>query len=76
MENENPFQEDLRAKLKTFNIIFYIILVVWLIFIGFIIYKLIIGDETTSLFIGTIPIVGVLIILSQIKSKIKKEIES
>lgn len=76
MENENPFQEDLRAKLKTLNIIFYIILVVWLIFIGFIIYKLIIGDETTSLFIGTIPIVGVLIILSQIKSKIKKEIES
>lgn len=76
MENEKPFQEDLRAKLKTFNIIFYIILVVWLIFIGFIIYKLIIGDETTSLFIGTIPIVGVLIILSQIKSKIKKEIES
>lgn len=76
MENGKPSQDDLKAKLKTLTVIFYIVLVVWLVFIGFIISKLITGDETTSWFIGTIPIVAVLIILSQIKSKIKKEIMS
>ncbi|MBZ9628011.1 hypothetical protein LB450_07850 [Psychroflexus sp. CAK1W] len=74
MDDEKPSQEDLKSKLKILTIIFYIILLIWLVFIGFIVSKLISGGETTSLFIGTIPIVGILIILSQIKSKIKKEI--
>lgn len=76
MSAEKPSQEDLKSKLKIFNIIFYLILIVWLVFIGLIITKLITGDETSTLFISTIPIVAVLIILSQIKSKIKKEIAS
>lgn len=76
MSAEKPSQEDLKSKLKIFNIIFYLILIVWLVFIGLIITKLITGDETSTLFISTIPIVAVLIILSHIKSKIKKEIAS
>ncbi|SDG69824.1 hypothetical protein [Psychroflexus sediminis] len=74
MDNEKPSQDDLKSKLKTISIIFYIFLITWLVFIGFIIFNLVSGKETTSLFIGTIPIVAILIILSQIKSKIKKEI--
>lgn len=76
MDSQKPSQNDLCAKLKTLNIIFYVVMLVWLVFIGVIISKLIAGEETTTLFIGTIPIVAVLIILSQIKSKIKKEINS
>lgn len=74
-EKEKPSQEDLKAKLKILNAIFYTIFIIWIIFLGFIISRLITGDETTTLFIGTIPIVAILIILSQIKSKVKKEIE-
>ncbi|MFO7744208.1 MAG: hypothetical protein R6V36_02360 [Psychroflexus sp.] len=74
-EKEKPSQEDLKAKLKILNVIFYTIFIIWIIFLGFIISRLITGDETTTLFIGTIPIVAILIILSQIKSKVKKEIE-
>jgi hypothetical protein len=76
MTPEKPSQNDLRSKLKTISMIFYMVMIVWLVFIGFIISKLLTGGETTSLFIGTIPIVAVLIILSQIKSKIRKEIDS
>lgn len=76
MDNQKPTQHDLKSKLKTLNVIFYIIFIIWLVCIGFIISKLITGNETTSLFIGTIPIVAILIVLSQIKSKIKKEIAS
>lgn len=74
-EKEKPSQGDLKAKLKILNAIFYTIFIIWIIFLGFIISRLITGDETTTLFIGTIPIVAILIILSQIKSKVKKEIE-
>lgn len=76
MFTDKPSQNDLRAKLKIMNAVFYTVFIIWLIFLGVIIYKLIVGDDTTSWFIGTIPIVAVLIVLSQIKSKIKKEIDS
>lgn len=75
MANEKPSQDDLKSKLKTLNTLFYIVLMIWLVFIGFIVSKLINGEETTSLFIGTIPIVAILIVLSRIKSRIKKEID-
>lgn len=76
MPTDKPTQSDLKAKLKTINAVFYTVFIVWLIFIGVIIYKLILGDDTTSIFIGTIPVIAVLIIMSQIKSKIKKEIDA
>lgn len=76
MSSEKPTKEDLKAKLKTINIIFYLVMLIWLVFIGVILYKFIRGEETTSLFIGTIPLVAVLILLGQLKSKIRKEIES
>ncbi|GAA0763726.1 hypothetical protein [Psychroflexus lacisalsi] len=75
-ENQKPSQQDLKKKLNILSIIFYIIFFIWVVFLGLIIFKLINGEETSSLFIGTIPIIAVLIILSQIKSKIRKEIKS
>ncbi|NEV93811.1 hypothetical protein G3567_06575 [Psychroflexus sp. YR1-1] len=76
MPYEKPSQDDLKSKLKTLNAVFYVVLFIWLAFIGFIISELISGgEETTSLFIATIPIVAILIVLSRIKSKIKKEID-
>jgi|GEM_PF-2534522 ABC-type phosphate/phosphonate transport system permease subunit len=75
-ENQKPSQQDLKKKLNILSIIFYIIFFIWVVFLGLIIFKLISGEETSSLFIGTIPIIAVLIILSQIKSKIRKEIKS
>lgn len=75
-ENQKPTQHDLKKKLNILSIIFYIIFLIWVVFLGLIIFKLITKEETSSLFIGTIPIVAVLIILSQIKSKIRKEIKS
>jgi hypothetical protein len=76
MEKEELSKDELRGKLKTVNAIFYTVMVAWLILVGFILYNFIIGKDTTTPFLATIPVIAVLIILGQLKSKMRKEIES
>ncbi|WP_019038990.1 hypothetical protein [Psychroflexus tropicus] len=76
MEKEDSSKAELKGKLKTVNAIFYSVLVAWLILVGLILYKFIIGKDTTAPFLGTIPIIAILIILGQLKSKMRKEIDS
>jgi len=76
MDKEESSKNELKGKLKTLNAIFYTVMLVWLILIGYILYNFITGKDTTAPFLGTIPVVAVLIILGQLKSKIRKEIDS
>ena len=68
-------QENLESKLKVIKLIFYMVLFVWLILIATIVVRFFIDEPITSLFIGTIPLIAVLLILSQLRTKFKKEIE-
>jgi hypothetical protein len=72
--NKTPL-EDLKSKLKTITRVFYIILLIWLVLIVVIIVRFFTDEPYTSLFIGTIPLAALLLILSQLRTKFKKEIE-
>lgn len=72
--NKAPL-EDLKSKLKTITRVFYAILLIWLVLIVVIIVRFFTGEPYTSLFIGTIPLVALLLIFSQLRTKFKKEIE-
>ncbi|PKG42362.1 hypothetical protein [Psychroflexus sp. MES1-P1E] len=76
MNSNQPTTEDLKSKLKILNIIFYLALLAWLILIVVILVRLFTSQSTQTLFIVSIPLVGALLILSQIKTRIKNEIEN
>lgn len=75
MNSNQPTTEDLKSKLKILNVIFYLALLAWLILIVVILVRLFTSQSTQTLFIVSIPLVGALLILSQIKTRIKNEIE-
>jgi len=75
MNSNQPTTEDLKSKLKVLNIIFYLALLGWLILMVVILVRLITSLGTQTLFIISIPLVGALLIVSQIKTRIKNEIE-
>jgi hypothetical protein len=75
MNSNQPTTEDLKSKLKVLNIIFYLALLGWLILMVVILVRLITSLDTQTLFIVSIPLVGALLIVSQIKTRIKNEIE-
>ncbi|AFU69745.1 hypothetical protein P700755_003075 [Psychroflexus torquis ATCC 700755] len=75
MNSNQPTTEDLKSKLKILNAIFYLALLAWLILIVVILVRLFTSQSTQTLFIVSIPLVGALLILSQIKTRIKNEIE-
>jgi|GEM_PF-1324246 hypothetical protein len=75
MNSNQPTTEDLKSKLKVLNIIFYLALLGWLILMVVILVRLITSLGTQTLFIVSIPLVGALLIVSQIKTRIKNEIE-
>lgn len=72
--NKTPL-EDLRSKLKGITRLFYTVLLIWLVLIVVIVVRFFMNEPNTSLFIGTIPLIAVLLILSQLRTKFKKEIE-
>jgi hypothetical protein len=76
MNSNQPTTEDLKSKLKILNVIFYLALFAWLILIVVILVRLFTSQSTQTLFIVSIPLVGALLILSQIKTRIKNEIEN
>ena len=76
MNSNQPTTKNLKSKLKVLNVIFYLVLLAWLILIVVILVKLFTSQTTQTLFIVSIPMVGALLILSQIKTRIKKEIEN
>jgi len=76
MNSNQPTTEDLKSKLKVLNVIFYLALLAWLILIVVILVRLFTSQSTQTLFIVSIPLVGALLILSQIKTRIKNEIEN
>lgn len=76
MNSNQPTTEDLKSKLKVLNVIFYLALLAWLILIVVILVRLFTSQSTQTLFIVSIPLVGGLLILSQIKTRIKNEIEN
>jgi L-asparagine transporter-like permease len=76
MNSNQPTIKDLKSKLKALNLIFYTVLLAWLILIVVILVRLFTSQSTQTLFIVSIPLVGALLILSQIKTRIKKEIEN
>ena len=76
MNSNQPTIKDLKSKLNVLNAIFYLALLAWLILIVVILVRLFTSQSTQTLFIVSIPLVGALLILSQIKTRIKKEIEN
>ena len=76
MNSNQPTIKDLKSKLKALNVIFYTVLLGWLILIIVILVRLFTSQSTQTLFIVSIPLVGALLILSQIKTRIKNEIEN
>jgi hypothetical protein len=76
MNSNQPTIKDLKSKLKVLNAIFYIALLAWLILIVVILVRLFTSQSTQTLFIVSIPLVGALLILSQIKTRIKNEIQN
>ena len=76
MNSNQPTIKDLKSKLNVLNAIFYTVLLGWLILIIVILVRLFTSQSTQTLFIVSIPSVGALLILSQIKTRIKKEIEN
>ena len=76
MNSNQPTIKDLKSKLKALNLIFYTVLLAWLILIVVILVRLFTSQSTQTLFIVSIPMVGALLILSQIKTRIKNEIEN
>ena len=76
MNSNQPTIKDLKSKLNVLNAIFYTVLLGWLILIIVILVRLFTSQSTQTLFIVSIPLVGALLILSQIKTRIKKEIEN
>jgi L-asparagine transporter-like permease len=76
MNSNQSTIKDLKSKLKALNVIFYTVLLAWLILIVVILVRLFTSQSTQTLFIVSIPLVGALLILSQIKTRIKNEIEN
>ncbi|EMY80947.1 hypothetical protein pgond44_10311 [Psychroflexus gondwanensis ACAM 44] len=76
MNSNQPTIKDLKSKLNVLNAIFYLALLAWLILIVVILVRLFTSQSTQTLFIVSIPLVGALLILSQIKTRIKNEIEN
>lgn len=76
MNSNQPTTKNLKSKLKVLNVIFYLVLLAWLILIVVILVRLFTSQSTQTLFIVSIPLVGALLILSQIKTRIKNEIEN
>lgn len=76
MNSNQPTTKNLKSKLKVLNVIFYLVLLAWLILIVVILVRLFTSQSTQTLFIVSIPMVGALLILSQIKTRIKNEIEN
>lgn len=76
MNSNQPTIKDLKSKLNVLNAIFYTVLLGWLILIIVILVRLFTSQSTQTLFIVSIPLVGALLILSQIKTRIKNEIEN
>ncbi|WP_127844319.1 hypothetical protein [Psychroflexus aestuariivivens] len=75
-ENKTQDLESLKSKAKTLKAILYFIFLVWLSYISYLIYEIMNGKFDSLLVVGTFPIVAVIIIIVQLKSKNRKKIEA
>ncbi|MFN2261604.1 MAG: hypothetical protein ABR595_06025 [Psychroflexus sp.] len=77
-ENDHKTQnlEALKSRAKTLKAILYFTFFIWLLYLAYVIFQMLNGEFDSLLVVGTFPIVAVIIIIGQLKSKTRKKIEA